>query len=204
MLKIFFYHANDTLGFTKGKEIFLSVASLYLKTFIDSNKPSIANDIKWLTPQQEKLTDDELISKIEKEQPDIFCTSHYIWNNTFISAQIERIKPRLKKQIIFVAGGPSIDVNINNNFFQEHPSIDYALYGAGESGFADLLESIILNKKLIKFNTSNIGWLNDGVQVVADFKYVPQLPISPYTNNVGLFTSMTKDLLDKNYFFPSP
>lgn len=204
MIKIFFYHANDTLGFTKGKEIFLSVASLYLKTFIDSNKPSIANDIEWLTPQQEKLTDDELISKIEKEQPDIFCTSHYIWNNTFISAQIERIKPQLKKQIIFVAGGPSIDVNINNNFFQEHPSIDYALYGAGESGFADLLESIILNKKLIKFNTSNIGWLNDGVQVVADFKYVPQLSISPYTNNVDLFSAMTKDLLDKDYLIILP
>ena len=200
MLKILFYHANDTLGYTQNREIFLGVASLYLNTYLNINKPSIAKQVKWLVPQQEKLTDDELIEKIEKEQPDLFCTAHYIWNNDFLTNQIQRIKPYVDKNILFVAGGPSVDVNINDNFFQDNPAIDYALYGAGEVGFADLVESIINNKKLLRINTSNIAWFDadKNKQVIADFVYVPQLKISPYTHNASLFSSMVKQMLGKN------
>jgi radical SAM superfamily enzyme YgiQ (UPF0313 family) len=206
MLKILFYHANDTLGYTHNREIFLGVASLYLNTYLNINKPSIAKQVKWLVPQQEKLTDDELIEKIEKEQPDLFCTAHYIWNNDFISKQVQRIKPRVDKNILFVAGGPSVDVNINDNFFQDNPAIDYALYGAGEAGFSDLLESILTNKKLLRINTSNIAWFDSdkNKQIVADFVYVPQLKISPYTTNADLLALMTQDLFDKKYLIVLP
>ena len=206
MLKILFYHANDTLGYTRNREIFLGVASLYLNTYLNINKPSIAKQVKWLVPQQEKLTDDELIEKIEKEQPDLFCTAHYIWNNDFLTNQIQRIKPYVDKNILFVAGGPSVDVNINDNFFQDNPAIDYALYGAGEAGFSDLLESILTNKKLLKINTSNIAWFDSdkNKQIVADFAYVPQSKISPYTTNADLMALMTQDLLDKKYLIILP
>jgi tRNA A37 methylthiotransferase MiaB len=200
MFKIFFYHANDSIGYNTDRQIYLGIAALYLKTHIDHNKKHIANKIEWLIPQQEKLSDKDLIDKLNKEKPDIFCTSHYIWNHDHLSKQIERIRPHVSKNILFVAGGPSIDVNIDKNFFQKHPSIDYAMYGAGEAGFADLIESLMEDKKLIKFNTSNIAWydVEKNKQIVADFKYVPQTKISPYTHNVSLFSSMVKQMLDKN------
>ena len=200
MLKIFFYHANDTLGQVTDRQLFLGIAALYLKTYIDYNKKNIADQIEWLVPVQQKMSDEQLIEKINQDKPDIFCTSHYIWNNDFLSNQIQRIKPHVDKNILFVAGGPSVDVNINDNFFQDNSAIDYALYGAGEVGFADLVESIINNKKLLKINTSNIAWFDSDMnkQIVADFVYVPQLKISPYTNNVSLFSKMVKQMLDKN------
>jgi len=200
MLKIFFYHANDTLGQSTDRQIFLGIAALYLKTYIDYNKKNIADQIEWIVPVQQKMSDDQLIEKINQEKPDIFCTSHYIWNNDFLTDQIQRIKPYVDKNILFVAGGPSVDVNINDNFFQDNPAIDYALYGAGEVGFADLVESVLTNKKLLRINTSNIAWFDSdkNKQIVADFVYVPQLKISPYTHNVSLFSSMVKQMLDKN------
>jgi len=200
MFKIFFYHANDTLGQASDRQIFLGIAALYLKTYIDYNKKNIADKIEWLVPVQQKMSDEELIEKINQEKPDIFCTSHYLWNNNFISDQLQRIKPYVDKNILFVAGGPSVDVNINDNFFQDNPAIDYALYGAGEVGFADLVESIINNKKLLRINTSNIAWFDadKNKQVIADFVYVPQLKISPYTHNASLFSSMVKQMLGKN------
>ena len=200
MLKIFFYHANDTLGQVTDRQLFLGIAALYLKTYIDYNKKNIADQIEWIVPVQQKMSDEQLIEKINQDKPDIFCTSHYIWNNDFLSTQIQRIKPHVDKNILFVAGGPSVDVNINDNFFQDNSAINYALYGAGEVGFADLVESIINNKKLLKINTSNIAWfdLKKNKQIVADFVYVPQLKISPYTNNASLFSRMVKQMLDKN------
>jgi radical SAM superfamily enzyme YgiQ (UPF0313 family) len=200
MFKIFFYHASDSIGYNTDRQIYLGIAALYLKTHIDHNKKHIADKIEWLVPVQQKMSDEELIDKLNKENPDIFCTSHYIWNHDHLSKQIERIRPHVPKNILFVAGGPSINVNIDKNFFQKHPSIDYAMYGAGEAGFADLIESLIEDKKLIKFNTSNIAWydIEKNKQIVADFKYVPQTKISPYTHNASLFSSMVKQMLDKN------
>ena len=200
MLKIFFYHANDTLGQVTDRQLFLGIAALYLKTYIDYNKKNIADQIEWIVPVQQKMSDEQLIEKINQDKPDIFCTSHYIWNNDFLSTQIQRIKPHVDKNILFVAGGPSVDVNINDNFFQDNSAINYALYGAGEVGFADLVESIINNKKLLKINTSNIAWFDSdkNKQVVADFVYVPQLKVSPYTHNASLFSRMVKQMLDKN------
>ena len=200
MLKILFYHANDTLGQVTDRQLFLGIAALYLKTYIDYNKKNIADQIEWIVPVQQKMSDEQLIEKINQDKPDIFCTSHYIWNNDFLSTQIQRIKPHVDKNILFVAGGPSVDVNINDNFFQDNSAINYALYGAGEVGFADLVESIINNKKLLKINTSNIAWFDSdkNKQVVADFVYVPQLKVSPYTHNASLFSRMVKQMLDKN------
>lgn len=194
MLKVLFYHANDIQEGSQHKILFLGVAALYLKTWVDQNRPEIANDIDWCIPQQQKLTDNELIDLLEQVKPDLLCSSHYIWNNSFMCDQLNRIKSKVSKNICFVAGGPSVDVNINPDFFNKNSFADYAIYGAGEVAFADLAESILYNKKLIAFNTSNIAWFDKqkNKPVIADFKYVPQLSKSPYTNNEDLFSQMIK------------
>jgi putative methyltransferase len=200
MLKVLFYHANDTLRESAENLLFLGVASLYLKTWIDQNRPEVGEQLNWMIPIQKKMSDDELISLLEREKPDLFCSSHYIWNDSFICDQLNRIKNHVPSSICFVAGGPSIDVNIDPDFFAKKTFPDYAIYGAGEVAFADIVESILKNKKLIAFNTSNVAWFDKekNKTIVADFKYVPQLSISPYTSNKELFTSIIKDVQQKN------
>lgn len=194
MLKVLFYHANDTIRNDADKIIFLGVAALYLKTWIDQNRPNIGEQIQWSVPIQKKLSDEELVLLLNREKPDLFCSSHYIWNDSFICGQLNRIKNLVPEDICFVAGGPSINVNIDLDFFNKNPFADYAIYGAGEVAFADIAESVLSRKKLIAFNTSNVAWHNKQQQktVVADFKYVPQLSISPYTSNIDLFTKMVQ------------
>jgi tRNA A37 methylthiotransferase MiaB len=201
MLKVLFYHANDTIGASKvDTQIYLGVAALYLKTWVDLNRPEVGQKINWYIPEQQKLSDDELVELLEREKPDLFCTSHYIWNHTFLIEQLGRIRHRVDKNILFVVGGPSIDVNINPDFFTNHPYVDYAMYGAGEVAFSDLVQSLLEDKKLIAFNTSNISWFDRDKQktVVAEFKYVPQLQSSPYTSNKELFSAMIKKEHEQN------
>lgn len=193
MYKILFYHCNDRLGLDReGIQIYLGVAALYLKTFIDKTNPGISQQLEWLLPIQRKMSDDELVSLLNQINPNFFCTSNYIWNHSFIMEQLSRIKTRIPKETVIISGGPSIDVNIDKDFFTKHPYVDYAIYGAGEIAFNDIITSIVTNKKIIALNTSNCAWFDkrNNKQVVAGYKYVPQLAWSPYLSNENFFTSI--------------
>jgi tRNA A37 methylthiotransferase MiaB len=189
-MKLLFYHAVEPESYTN--RVFLGVASLYLKTFIDIHDPDLAGTLHWMLPQQRRMTDDELIKLINEKKPDIFCTSHYIWNHKFLLDQLSRIKSRLDPNIKIIAGGPSVSVNIEQDFFEKYPFIDYAIYGAGEQAFYDILKSIQQNKKIIAFNTSNCAWYDTPrqTQITADYKYVPIPSISHYTHNEQMFREM--------------
>lgn len=200
MVKVLFYHANDILTENTEPILFLGIAALYLKTYIDTTHPDISNQIDWLLPIQQRLSDDELVEYCNTVKPDIICSSHYIWNHSFLLEQLGCIRHRIHDNITVVAGGPSIDVNIDPNFFAKYPFIDYAVYGAGEVAFADLIISIVKHKKLIAFNTSNIAWVDEKKQqsVIANFNYVPQSKISPFLHNKELFTAMVNDIQAKH------
>jgi radical SAM superfamily enzyme YgiQ (UPF0313 family) len=189
-MKLLFYHAIDSEPHTNS--IFLGLASLYLKTFIDINDPELSSTLTWLLPQQRILPDQELIDLIEKNDVDILCTSHYIWNNHLLLNQIQNIKTKINKKIIIISGGPSVSVNVDKDFLKNNPNIDYAVYGAGEQAFYDVLKSVINKTKLISFNTSNIAWYDHTKekQIVAEYKYVPIPSTSHYLHNANFLKDM--------------
>jgi hypothetical protein len=192
MINILFYHANDTINASvHNKDLWLGTSALYLKTYIDHNHALMSAEINWMLPKQRKLSNAELIDFCKENDVDLLCTSHYIWNHQFLLDQLAEIRLHLPT-IKFVAGGPSVDVHINEEFFTKYPFIDYAIYGSGEFAFADLIATLLDDKKLILFNTSNIAWV-DGTKnktVVASFKYVPQSKVSPFCSNKDLFSRM--------------
>jgi tRNA A37 methylthiotransferase MiaB len=192
-LKILFYHAG-------GHTAWVYPAALQLKTYIDLFYQDIADQLEWLIPIQQEVSDEDLIRHIEQTDTDILCTSHYLWNHAFLTTQLSRIRPKLKHTIKVVAGGPSIDVNNNHNFFEQYPYIDYAVYSAGEQAFADIIDHLITDKPMIAFNTSNCGWKNHntGRTIVSDYKFVKMIETSPFVHNKDLFSAMVSDAKKKN------
>lgn len=186
-IKILLYHCNANDGW-------IYTTALQLKTYIDLLYPATAEKLEWLIPLQNGVSDQELLQHIKQNKVDILCTSHYLWNHEHLTNQLSRIKDRLHRQIV-IAGGPSVDVNVNENFFQQHPYIDYAVYGAGEQAFADIMNHLALGSPLIAFNTSNCAWKNSntGKTVVADYKFVKMLETSPFLHNETMFTSMIQN-----------
>jgi putative methyltransferase len=200
MIKVLFYHAGDSSPISaQSKKLFLSIAAIYLKTHLEIYHSDIAKQVEWLIPLQHRLSDDELLKICHDQQPDLLCTSHYIWNQSFLNEQLERIKEKLNSSCKILAGGPSIDVNINSNFFKDYPFIDYAIYGSGEAAFADLVSHIVNNKKLIAFNVSNLAWQSEGKTFISDYKYVPQLKTSPFLYNEDFFTKIVKNEYKNGY-----
>jgi len=196
--KILMYHAGD--GY------WLYPAVLHLKTYIDVVCPEICNQLDWLLPIQHTMTDDELLAHIHECQPDVLCTSHYVWNHDGLINQLTNIKSKINKNIKIIAGGPSINVNLDADFFKKYPAIDFAVYGPGEQAFADIIKSQITNIPLKAFNTSNCGWVNPntGQQIVAPYKFVKMISTSPFATNQQLFSTMCKSLLYPvdELFFP--
>jgi len=195
-LKILFYHAGGTFA---GHTAWLYPAVLQLKTYIDLFCQNVADQLEWSVPIQQEMSDDELIRHIEQTDVNVLCTSHYLWNHAFLTAQLSRIKNKLKHNVKVVAGGPSIDVNNNGNFFEQHPYIDYAVYGAGEQAFADIVNHLVTDRPLIAFNTSNCAWKNHntGKSIVADYKFVKMIETSPFVHNKELFSAMVDDAKKK-------
>lgn len=201
MLKILFYHANIGSPIPNHQSsLFLSIAAVYLKTYLEINYPEVGAQVTWALPLQHQLTDDELVDICKKENPDLLCTGHYIWNQSFLHEQLTRIRSRLDPKCKFVLAGPSIDVNLNPNFFTERPYADYAIYGAGELAFAELIKHLVQKKSLVSFNVSNLAWYDKTreKQIVSEFKYVPQSSVSPFLFNESFFTKMVQNEINNN------
>jgi tRNA A37 methylthiotransferase MiaB len=194
-LKILFYHANPV----DWPKAWLYPLVLQLKMQIELFCPEIKDQLEWLIPIQQEISDEELIKQIEQTDVNILCTSHYIWNHDHLCEQLSRIKSKLKDGFKIIAGGPSIDVNINKEFFTHHHYIDYAVYGPGEVAFADIVTHLVTKKPLVAFNTSNCAWQNHktGKTVIADYKVVKMIETSPYIHNKDMFTVMATQLKEQ-------
>jgi len=203
-MKILFYHHNNVLTnhtLVHAPAVFMGLASIYLKTYVEIKKPEVSKKLEWCVPQQLKLSDEELIALIDKEKIDILCTTHYIWNYKALLDQLKRIKDKVSPEILFLAGGPSVDVNINPNYFVDNQFIDYAFYGSGEKAFAEFIEMIVDNKPLDPAKLSNMAWPDvDRQAIVAEYEYVPQLKTSPFVHNKQMFTEMIDDIKTYNCF----
>ena len=187
------------LFYQTGMQGWIKVNVLVFKTFIDTLYPDLAEKLEWLLPIQDAMTDEGLIRHIKQNNVDILCTSHYLWNHDFLTNQLSRIKSKLTLRAV-IAGGPSIDVNNNQGFFDQHPYIDYAVYGAGEQAFADIVSHLVLETPMIAFNTSNCAWKHGqtGKTTVADYKFVKMLETSPFVHNAELFGRMVENAKKTN------
>jgi len=187
------------LFYQTGMKGWIKVNVLVFKTFIETLYPVLAEKLEWLLPIQDAMTDEGLIRHIKQNNVDILCTSHYLWNHDFLTNQLSRIKSKLTLRAV-IAGGPSIDVNNNQGFFDQHPYIDYAVYGAGEQAFADIVSHLVLETPMIAFNTSNCAWKHGqtGKTTVADYKFVKMLETSPFVHNAELFGRMVENAKKTN------
>jgi radical SAM superfamily enzyme YgiQ (UPF0313 family) len=189
--RILFYHCLDT----RYTDPYVSPAVLMFKTYMDFLHPDLARCIEWLVPLQNKISDEDLIDHVNRNGVDILCTSHYIWNHGLITDQLSRIRSKLDPALRIIAGGPSIDVNIDPAFFAKHTYIDYAVYGPGERALADILRHLILGDDLVAERTSNCAWpvRHSGQQIVAGYEFVKMLETSPFLHCRDLFTDMVRE-----------
>jgi putative methyltransferase len=124
-----------------------------MRSFYKYKSPENYNKLEWLRPQFLPLLNKE-IENIISEDVDILCLSFFVWNTGHLIELAKRAKKH-NPNILIIAGGPELDAHKRNNFFEEHPYIDYVAYGDGEEPFAAVLDSH-LNKTHIPESAVNL------------------------------------------------
>jgi hypothetical protein len=124
-----------------------SIAYYWLRSFFETTKPHLKNKVTWSRPLYFEEQIEDYVSYILKENPDILCSTLYIWNvdlHYLICKKVKEINPKIK--IVF--GGPEIDArNIGSNF-DRFPLVDAVVYGDGEESFAEIIEQFIKTGKI--------------------------------------------------------
>ena len=101
-------------------------------------------NVNWLYPELVKLEPaKDIVEKILVEKPDVLGLGVYVWNNDLQFYIAQTVKKHLPNTIV-VLGGPELSVHKepeqDNDFFNQHPYVDYVVYGDGEKAFQQIVD----------------------------------------------------------------
>ncbi|WFA09872.1 B12-binding domain-containing radical SAM protein [Tissierella sp. Yu-01] len=119
------------LSTLNSKYIHTNLAIRYLKEYVKDIMPIETYEF---TINQ---SIDSIVSELYKKSPDLIGFSTYIWNieqTLKISNIIKILRPNTK----ILLGGPEVSFD-GVKLLEEHPFIDYIIYGEGEETFKDLI-----------------------------------------------------------------
>jgi len=116
----------------------INPAYFYLKHYYELHGKT--DGVVWL-PGDLFLLDEfnEIVSNVERDQPDILGLSVFIWNEQFQHNIAKAVKERCPN-IVIVTGGPHLCAHKDQSYFDIHPYVDYVVYGDGEKAFQQLID----------------------------------------------------------------
>ena len=185
--------------------LFFNTASLYLDAYIRQVDPVFHSEIEWSHIQLLFKNVDEIADDLNKYNANVLCVSLYIWNNEQTLSMISEVKQKLGRDLLVIAGGPSVGIVRNPNYLNENPNIDYAIFAQGEKPFYDILKHEFDNTKLSVLSTKNCAWLGtDGKVKKSDHEFYKQSSGSPYIESEHIIKSVVRHETYLTYKFEFP
>lgn len=74
-----------------------------------------------------------------EDPPDILGLSVFLWNETLQNRIAQWCRDNLP-QVIIVMGGPQLTAHKDPQWFDQHPWVDYVVYGDGEKAFQQIID----------------------------------------------------------------
>ena len=140
MKSIYFCQADDVAGAGSFKTNWIPYSVLKVWSYSMTQEDIIAN---WEAKDFffEKLPLKEYIDRME--EPAVAAFSSYLWNHKYQLGLAKAIKDKWPSCVI-VFGGPEIPEVAHrlDDFYAEHPFVDYTVHAEGEYAFANLLRQL--------------------------------------------------------------
>jgi radical SAM superfamily enzyme YgiQ (UPF0313 family) len=116
----------------------IPLAAGFLMAALDLQEPEAFHS-EVLPPEvTDVLADKALCLEILRREPEVLALTLYVWNverSLFLASNVKRRSP----DTIIIAGGP--EVTPDNTWVLEHPAVDIAVFGEGESRIGTLLKA---------------------------------------------------------------
>jgi hypothetical protein len=111
-----------------------------LKTYYEENGEH-ADNWCWKDPFLYEKSEEEIFEELEKDPPDVFGFSVYVWNEFKLDNIARRVKEKYPNCVI-VYGGPQQNVKHDQTYFHKKPWVDICLYA---SAYGELVLTKILD-----------------------------------------------------------
>lgn len=162
--------------------MFINPSYWYLRHFYNLHGRS--KDVTWLMPEFFKIyTSDQALEIIQQQQVDILCLSMFVWNYDFHIQLAQKVKT-LMPNVKILMGGPELTAHKQPGFFDQHPYVDFVVYGDGEQAFTQLLD-YFLGIDVDKSAWVNIVENNHGTETLYPYRTLTDQEFfsnSPYTS----------------------
>jgi putative methyltransferase len=207
-INIYFYsptQSHDEYKVDGGYDmLFINTVPVFLDSYIRRNDVELHKRINWSKIALKERTQDQLICDIEEYNIDVVCFSLYFWNNKNILEISKGLKQRLNREVLILAGGPSINVVRDKNYNRDNPDFDYTIYAQGERPFYDILKHKFDNAPLNVLSTKNSSWIENGKLKKADYDFYRLTNGSPYTESKHILEKIVTDAEYANITFTLP
>lgn len=111
-----------------------------LKTYYEEYGKNVEN-WNWKDPFLYEKSEDEIFAELEKDPPDVFGFSVYVWNEYKLDNIARRVKEKYPECII-VYGGPQQNAKHDQTYFHKKPWVNICLYA---SAYGELVLTKILD-----------------------------------------------------------
>ena len=210
-INIYFYSPSPkqdqdevSVGSDFSSMLFINTVPVFLDAFIQKTDSEFYQRVNWskisLTPKTQK----ELITDIEKYNIDVVCFSLYFWNNENILEISKGLKQQLNREVLILAGGPSVNVVRDNNYNKDNPDFDYTIYAQGERPFYDILKHKFDGQPLSVLTTKNCSWVEHDRVKKADYEFYRLTNGSPYIESRHILEKVVYDMEYQGRTFSLP
>lgn len=210
-INIYFYSPSPAqeqdevaVGTDFSSMLFINTVPVFLDSYIQRNDTEFHKRINWSKIALKERTQDQLIRDIEELNIDVVCFSLYFWNNENILEISKGLKQRLKREVLILAGGPSVNVVRDKNYNKDNPDFDYTIYAQGERPFYDILKHKFDGAALNVLATKNCSWVENDKVKKADYDFYRLTNGSPYIESRHILERIVADPEYKSCTFSLP
>ena len=186
--------------------LFVNTVPVFLDAYIQKNDPELHASINWSKIALKDRTQSELIEDIETLEVDVVCFSLYFWNNENILEISKDLKSKLKREVLILAGGPSVNVVRDSSYNERNPDFDYTIYAQGEKPFYDILRHKFMSQPLNSMFTKNCSWLDKKTRDLkkAEYEFYRITSGSPYIESKRVLETIVNDTEYQGMVFSLP
>jgi len=152
---------------SNGEQFSINPSCWYLRHFYNLHGKN--KNVTWLMPEFFKIYNfEQALEIIEQDRVDVLCLSMFVWNYDFhieLAQKVKQAWPNIK----IVIGGPELTAHKQPGFFDQHPYVDFVVYGDGEQAFAQLLD-YFLGVNIDKSDWINIIENNHGSETLYPYR----------------------------------
>lgn len=199
-INIYFYSPSPSqdqdevsVGTDFSSMLFINTVPVFLDSFIQRTDSELYQRLNWSKIALNERTQDELVREIEEYNIDVVCFSLYFWNNENILEISKGLKQRLNREVLILAGGPSVNVVRDKNYNKDNPDFDYTIYAQGERPFYDILKHQFANTPLNVLATKNCSWVENDKVKKADYDFYRLTNGSPYIESRHILENIVQD-----------